>query len=316
MVKASLAMHEGRFAEASELADRALEIGRRGGHQEADFLHVVLRNHLGPLVGADLTDIEVFVRRFAEDGPFLARFWLAHVLADMGRLDEASSVLASVRPHLDGFPSNAPEWIINLTSLADLSVLCDDIATASKVYADLLPFADRQAIGGAHTPSRGPVAALPGETGRSAPGVDGCGGPLEHALHLATAMGSPPFEAMTRVELGRLRLARHRAADARPAEAHLAVAIEIADRLGMTPLATAAGAILSARRRGRSGPLSAREDEVAALIAAGSSNRQVAARLYLSERTVETHVRSIFHKLGVTSRTGIASWVATRQPRE
>jgi DNA-binding NarL/FixJ family response regulator len=55
-------------------------------------------------------------------------------------------------------------------------------------------------------------------------------------------------------------------------------------------------------------PLSAREREVAGLVAQALSNRQIAERLVLSERTVESHVRSILGKLGFTTRTEIATW--------
>jgi DNA-binding NarL/FixJ family response regulator len=55
-------------------------------------------------------------------------------------------------------------------------------------------------------------------------------------------------------------------------------------------------------------PLSPRESEVASLIGQAMSNRQIAERLVLSERTVETHVRSILAKLGYSSRTEIATW--------
>jgi DNA-binding NarL/FixJ family response regulator len=47
---------------------------------------------------------------------------------------------------------------------------------------------------------------------------------------------------------------------------------------------------------------------VAGLVAEGLSNRQIAAKLYLSERTAETHVQNILTKLGFTSRTQVAGW--------
>jgi DNA-binding NarL/FixJ family response regulator len=52
--------------------------------------------------------------------------------------------------------------------------------------------------------------------------------------------------------------------------------------------------------------LSAREQEVLALIAQGSSNREIAHELYLSVDTVKTHVRNLFKKMGVSNRTQAA----------
>jgi predicted ATPase/DNA-binding CsgD family transcriptional regulator len=57
------------------------------------------------------------------------------------------------------------------------------------------------------------------------------------------------------------------------------------------------------------GPLGKREAEVALLVADGMSNKQIGARLFISERTVDSHVRGILNKLGFNSRAQIAGWV-------
>ena len=55
--------------------------------------------------------------------------------------------------------------------------------------------------------------------------------------------------------------------------------------------------------------LSAREAEVMSLIADGQTNGEIAARLFLAEKTVKNHVRRIYSKLGVGSRSAaIAYW--------
>ncbi|MFC4115250.1 LuxR C-terminal-related transcriptional regulator [Nonomuraea zeae] len=61
-------------------------------------------------------------------------------------------------------------------------------------------------------------------------------------------------------------------------------------------------------------PLGRREAEVARLVAEGLSNKQIGARLFISEHTVDSHVRSILNKLGVNSRAQIAAWMAASKP--
>jgi predicted ATPase/DNA-binding CsgD family transcriptional regulator len=62
-------------------------------------------------------------------------------------------------------------------------------------------------------------------------------------------------------------------------------------------------------RRGTADGLTRREREVAALLAEGLTNKEIAGRLTISQRTVETHVDNILGKLGMNSRTQVASWV-------
>jgi DNA-binding CsgD family transcriptional regulator len=57
-------------------------------------------------------------------------------------------------------------------------------------------------------------------------------------------------------------------------------------------------------------PLGRREADVARLVADGLSNKQIGVRLFISERTVESHVRNILNKLGFSTRAQIAAWVA------
>jgi predicted ATPase/DNA-binding CsgD family transcriptional regulator len=57
--------------------------------------------------------------------------------------------------------------------------------------------------------------------------------------------------------------------------------------------------------------LGKREVDVARLVAEGLSNKQIGTRLFISERTVDSHVQSILNKLGFNSRAQIAAWIAS-----
>jgi non-specific serine/threonine protein kinase len=61
-------------------------------------------------------------------------------------------------------------------------------------------------------------------------------------------------------------------------------------------------------------PLTARERQVARLVAGGRSNKEIAAELVIAQRTAEGHVEHILTKLGFTSRAQVATWVAASQP--
>ncbi|HEV2376898.1 MAG TPA: LuxR C-terminal-related transcriptional regulator [Streptosporangiaceae bacterium] len=62
--------------------------------------------------------------------------------------------------------------------------------------------------------------------------------------------------------------------------------------------------------RAGTGLLGEREAEVARLVAEGLTNKEIGTRLFISERTVDSHVRAILNKLGFSSRAQIAAWVA------
>jgi len=88
----------------------------------------------------------------------------------------------------------------------------------------------------------------------------------------------------------------------------LALAIEYALGLNFTEVVPAGSAPAGKPVSKRSALLTAREREVAALIARGLSNRHIASHLKITERTAQTHVQNILNKLGVNSRTQVAVW--------
>jgi DNA-binding CsgD family transcriptional regulator len=55
--------------------------------------------------------------------------------------------------------------------------------------------------------------------------------------------------------------------------------------------------------------LTAREVEVARLVASGATNRQIAATLFIAPKTVAAHIEHIIAKLGAARRTEIATWI-------
>jgi DNA-binding NarL/FixJ family response regulator len=71
----------------------------------------------------------------------------------------------------------------------------------------------------------------------------------------------------------------------------------------------------TARVEGRANQLARREVGVGRLVAEGLTNKEIASRLYLSDRTVESHVRHILNKLGLASRVQIASWFSRDESR-
>jgi DNA-binding CsgD family transcriptional regulator/tetratricopeptide (TPR) repeat protein len=142
-------------------------------------------------------------------------------------------------------------------------------------------------------------------------------GAAAHALEAAGMFGAADLRIDTGRATMRAGTAYAAAGERGPAVKHLGAAATIFADCGARALHAKAvreqrrlGVRVSSRAAGRgSGPygLTRREMEVAKLIVDGHTNQQIAERLYLSPRTVETHISHIFAKLGVSSRVAIVS---------
>jgi ATP/maltotriose-dependent transcriptional regulator MalT len=160
---------------------------------------------------------------------------------------------------------------------ADLDAISQDFATPGlRAAADLA--AGRVALAG-------PLPA------------DACA-PLRRSLHAWQDLDLPYEMGTTRLLLAQ---ACRAAGDDDGADASLAAAIALFDRLGIASLAARARAARTPAELPRN--LTAREAEVLTLVAAGRTNKDIAAVLHLSDKTVARHLANIFVKIDVSSRS-------------
>ena len=219
-----------------------------------------------------------------------------------------------------GLPATFPvgvRWAGTLGQIGKVAIMLEDADVCAVAYAKLLPFAHEYAgDGSGGIFSDGAVARTLGDYALVAGRPDDALRHYRDGLALNQRLGARPFTALSRLGLARALVAVGPDHDASTGESVGALLEDAAGefrRLDMPgPLATAQALAQRVRPAGRAGVLTVREAEVADLVAEGLSNKAIAGRLYLSERTVETHVRSVLAKLGATSRSEIVAWVLRR----
>ncbi len=129
----------------------------------------------------------------------------------------------------------------------------------------------------------------------------------QFAAAIAEMPGWPAYHARTQLAYGKWLRRRRHAAESR---APLRAAAEVFTALGLTRLSDqarrelrASGETLCQRQPEIWDQLTPQELQIAQLAADGLTNREIGERLYLSHRTVGSHLYKLFPKLGVTSRS-------------
>jgi len=141
---------------------------------------------------------------------------------------------------------------------------------------------------------------------------------LRESVEVLEASPARLERARTMLELGTALSGANRRVEARE---RLTAALELAESCGAAPLADQARSQLSAtgarvRAARPSGPdaLTASERRVADMAREGLTNRQIAQALFVTPKTVEVHLSSVYRKLGISSRNDLARALAPREP--
>ena len=289
----------GRLAEAVAAAEEAVDRARLSGSpQQLVWAQCALSS--AQLAAGDVTA----ALRAAEEAPSAPRsvhtagepaWCLGTALAAAGNPQRAVALM------LDALPDVlAPDRPAAVADLVEAQLASGDLAGAQAALA--------------HAEDAGPHAARArGEVllaeGRAA----------EAAAAAAAVKGAPFAAALARLVEGRALAA---AGDRAAARAALTDAEAALDRFGARRRRDEA--VRELRRLGHRvvraapetddalGGLTAREREIAELVADGRTNREVAEQLVLSAKTIEAHLRNIYAKLGVRSRVELARRVTVR----
>jgi DNA-binding CsgD family transcriptional regulator len=298
-------LRAGRLALAAEYADRSREIGRQYGIDEREmptsvWLVALLAAHRGELDRA--RTLAERSRALAESQPVIRAGQdavLGLVELWSGEPGQAAARFAAAEEARRGSGVNEPahfwwradqvEALLALGRVDEAAGLDGWEADAARLGRDVVLAEVRRC--------RGLLAAARGEVGEAL-------AELERAVARHEAVGDPFGRTRALLALG---VVRRRARQKRAAREAIEAALAGFEAVGAATWAETARAELGRiGGRTRAEGLTPAERRVAALVAEGRTNAEVAAALFLSERTVASHLTHIYAKLGVRSRTELA----------
>jgi DNA-binding CsgD family transcriptional regulator len=304
---------QGRFRAAEAAADEGVRIARETGQRTAECLNLATLAVLAALRGDEALCREYADSVLHQAVPLRLGLPVASASWALALLDLAAGRPAEALPRLRAIAEAGPgagHYLVAVSTTPDLveaAVRCGDPETAQHALAGL-------ELQLANSPMPVPGAWLARCRGLVEP-------PATAVKHLREALRryaltEERFErARTELLLGEALRRAKRRTDARDA---LRSALSTFDALGARVWAERTRRELRALGDAPASPepdglaaLTPQELQIARLVSGGASNREIAAQLFLSPRTVEYHLYKLFPKVGVTSRTELARLVLT-----
>jgi DNA-binding NarL/FixJ family response regulator len=301
-------LEAGRFgiaeADAEEGHRLAIETGQPNTACRHRSLLALLAAHRGQELQARELAENALVEATARDLPDAAA-WARHSL---GLLDLVAGRGAEALGHLQAMRRpTAPSGIVldAIPDLVEAAARADEPARAAEPLAQFHAWA--------RTTNAPEPRALAARCRALLATGDAAIAEFEAALELHALANQPMDEARTQLLVGEHLRRTRRRADARQ---HLRAAVETFARLDAAAWAERARAELRAAGEATPRPapsglagLTPQELRIAVAVSEGASNRQIAAQLFLSQRTVDYHLRKVFQKTGIASRAELVRLV-------
>jgi DNA-binding CsgD family transcriptional regulator/tetratricopeptide (TPR) repeat protein len=319
LLRTMQALLEGRFEAGEELARQALAVSQRAARPNSLQAYgtqiFVVRWEQGRL---DEIEQDVVGLSARYPGVQAWRAALALLYSETGKREPARAEFDRVA--VNGF-ADAPRdetWLITMTLGALLCEYMGDVEAAGRLYDLLLPYAERTAVAAGGVVSLGGVARYLGILAALMGRWEQAEKHFRQALLIHERLRGRPWLARMQLDYASMLLRRGLAGDRKRAGELIASVLATAAELVMprlTEQARALNAQIEPFQGGRTRQpdgLSARELEVLHLLAQGLSNREIAADLVLSKRTIDHHIATIYRKVGARRR-GDAVAYALRQ---
>ncbi len=310
-VIACVAQARGRFGDAAEAGRRAFDKMHAIEPTPAKGRYFALQCALALHVGLT-DDAAAFAEQSWEQPPPFVTMTLLHrafLLLSAGRTDAACAAYQQAGPSTTW--TLPPFFILpGYCYGALVAARLDRTGDLVRVLGLLEPYGGGHVMGGNGVVYLGPVDLALGRGALALGDQDRAVELLTGAVEQAVGAGASGFAAEARYHLAAALLARDARGDRERADVVGRDAARLVQALGMSAYADRTAALVARLDRARPPGLSEREAEVARLVAQGLTNRQIAERLVISERTAENHVQHILAKLGFTTRSQIAAWSA------